>query len=85
MPLDECFERALRSPEPLNVLRSLALSLSSEGHSHDAILDIFEKARQELRSAGREADEDLVTDVMDFLVGWCSSHMDLSQIGREAV
>jgi hypothetical protein len=30
-----------------------------------------------LRQADREADEDAITDVMDFLVGWCSPHMKL--------
>ena len=84
MPLDECFERALRSPEPTNRLRSLALNLSAEGHSHDAILETFEKARQELRAADREADEDAVMDVMDILVGWCSPHMKCPPTGREA-
>jgi hypothetical protein len=49
----------------------------TEGQSRHAILQLFEGARQELRKADREADEDAVTDVMDFLVGWCSPHIKL--------
>jgi predicted RNase H-like HicB family nuclease len=75
MSSDECIERALRSSEPVNRLRSLAENLFAEGYSNAAILESFEKARQELRSADREADEDAVMDVMDILVGWCSPHM----------
>lgn len=30
-----------------------------------------------LRGSEREADEDKVTDVMDFIVGWCSPHQCL--------
>jgi hypothetical protein len=75
--VDPRIERALRSAEPLNELRGLVLSLMAEGQSRDAVLQLFECARQELRRADREADEDAVTDVMDFLVGWCSPHMKL--------
>ena len=74
---DQRIERALRSTAPVNELRSLVLSLMAEGQSRDAILQLFEGARQELRNADREADEDAVTDVMDFLVGWCSPHIKL--------
>jgi hypothetical protein len=34
-------------------------------------------ARQQLRQAASEAEEDTVMDVMDFLVGWCNPHMKL--------
>jgi hypothetical protein len=70
-------ERALRSTKSVNELRALVLSLIAEGQSQDAILQIFEGARQELRQADREAHEHAVTDVMDLLVGWCSPHMKL--------
>jgi hypothetical protein len=75
--MDHRIEHALRSTEPVNELRALVLSMMAEGQSQDAILQVFEDARQELRQAGREADEDVVTDVMEFLVGWCSPHMKL--------
>jgi len=75
MPLEKCFEEALLSPEPLRELRSLALRLSSQGQDTAAIVAKFEEARGQLREANRESDEDVVMDVMDCLVGWCSPQM----------
>jgi hypothetical protein len=75
--VDPRIERALRSTEPVNELRALVLGLIAAGQSRDAILQLFESARHELRQADRERDVDGVTDVMDFLVGWCSPHMKL--------
>ena len=77
MILDERLEQALRAQEPVKELRSLVTRLYSEGHERAAVLEIFEKARRHLRQAGREADEDAVMEVMDFLVGWCSPHVKL--------
>ncbi len=62
----------------MNELRSFAKRRFSSGDDKEAVLGLFEKARQELRQAGRGADEDAVTDVMDFLLGWCSPHMKLT-------
>ena len=84
MKLDESIEQALRSSEPILSLRSVVVELFSRGMDKAAILVMFEDARQELRQAGREADEDAVMDVMDFLVGWCSSHMKLNPETSEA-
>jgi Uma2 family endonuclease len=77
MTFEEASEEALRAPEPVNRLHSLVLRLSSQGQTKATILDLLEQARRQLRQAGREADEDAVMDVMDFLVGWCSPHMKL--------
>lgn len=77
MTFDEALEQALRWPESVNELRSLALHLFSQGHEQAAVLEMFEKARQQLRQANRDADEDAVMDVMDFLAGWCSPHRKL--------
>src|SRR3954451_16165613 len=82
MPLDDCFEQALGSAEPVEQLRSLALRLRSEGYDQDRLISVFENARQELRSEDRESDEDAVMDVMDFIVGWCSPHMKLPVHGE---
>jgi hypothetical protein len=75
--IDERIEQALRSSEPIGKLRTLAVNLLADGHTRDTIVDLFERARQQLRQADREADEETVVDVMDFLVGWCSPHMKL--------
>jgi hypothetical protein len=77
MTLDSSIDQALRSPEPAQNLRLLAKELYSRGVLSTSVLAMFEEARQALREAGREADEDAVMDVMDYLVGWCSPHMKL--------
>lgn len=77
MKLDEPLEEALRSAEPVNQLRSAVLQLISEGKDPATILAMLEDARRELRHAGRDADEDAIMDVTDFLTGWCSPHMKL--------
>ncbi len=76
---EELIEQALRSKEPVSELRSLAQRLLSQGQDQAAILALFERVRQRLRQESREADEDAVMDVMDFLTGWCSPHMKLFQ------
>jgi hypothetical protein len=75
--IDQRIEEALRSSEPVNELRSLVQHFLADGQTREAVLDLLEGARQQLRHAGREAGEDAVMDVMDFLVGWCSPHMKL--------
>jgi len=77
MTLEQRFEEALDCLEPVEALRSLVLELSAKGYNKTAIMQIFEKQRQQLRSANREAEEDAVMDVMDLLVGWCSPHAQL--------
>lgn len=78
MVIDARIEESLAGAAAVDQLRSLAISLQREGQSQDSILDFFDQARKALGAAGREADEDAVLEVMDFLVGWCSPHMDLS-------
>src|SRR4051812_33352867 len=75
MPLDDCFESALQSPEPVSRLRSLAREMLSRGLDQALILERFEAARRGLREADRERDEEAVMDVMDCLVGWCSPQL----------
>jgi hypothetical protein len=75
--IDQRIEEALRSSDPVNELRNLVLHLHADGQTREAILELFERTRQDLRHANRESDEEAVMDVMDFLVGWCSPHMKL--------
>ncbi|MGH7139417.1 MAG: hypothetical protein ACREHD_27040 [Pirellulales bacterium] len=78
MCVDTKVEDAFHVANPLEQLRALAISMQEEGHEQSTILDFFERNRQALREAGREQDEDVVLEVMDFLVGWCSPHMSLA-------
>ncbi len=77
MKFDDYLEQALAAAQPVDELRALAQHLLNEGYDRSRVLELFENARQKLRSANREKDEDAVMDVMDFLVGWCSPHMKL--------
>jgi hypothetical protein len=76
---DDLIEQALRSKDPVEELRSLAQRLITQGQDQPTILALFEQTRQRLRRENREADEDAVMDVMDFITGWCSPHMKLFQ------
>jgi hypothetical protein len=71
------FEVALHSGAPFEDLRQLALALASEGHTPPSVLQLFEQARTLLQVQQRERDEDVVLEVMDCIVGWCSAHMAL--------
>src|SRR5687767_9113212 len=71
------FEQALLSADRVGELPRLAQKILDDGCQPDAVLTRFEQARQSLREADREADEDAVMDVMDFLSGWCSPHVTL--------
>jgi hypothetical protein len=75
--IDQRIELALKSDEPVLELRNLAQRLLVEGETREAVLDLFERARQQLRTTDQETKEEAVMDVMDFLVGWCSPHMKL--------
>jgi hypothetical protein len=71
------FEVALHSGAPFDDLRQLALTLVNEGHTPPSVLQLFEQARTLLQAQQREQDEDVVLEVMDCIVGWCSAHMAL--------
>ncbi len=77
MPLDERIEQAFQSSDPFQQLRSLALELLDQGYDKSSVVERFQEARQHFREADRESEEDVVMDVLDCLVGWCSSQMRL--------
>ena len=78
MTVENSIEQALRSDDPHQQLRSLAQRLFAQGQDTDSVLTLFETARAQLREADREADEDVLMDVMDCLVGWCGPAARLS-------
>jgi hypothetical protein len=49
--------------------------LLSEGQSRVAIYVLFESFMMTLREEGRQADEDLLGDALDFMSGWCSQNL----------
>jgi hypothetical protein len=77
MPLEPRIEEALKDSFPLERLRALALHWKGQGKNQAEMLSLFEQARCQLRDAGRDRDEDIVLEVMDFLIGWCSPHLKI--------
>lgn len=77
MPIDACFEHALRSPNPVDELRAVAVHLAAQGEDRVAIIERFEEVRRQLRECDRETDEDALMDALDCLVGWCGPEMRL--------
>jgi hypothetical protein len=65
------FDQALRSSSPVEALRAQVIELSAKGHTKADIYAALEQFMLRLRADGREADENLVLDIMDTLVGWC--------------
>jgi hypothetical protein len=47
------------------------------GQTRDEALAMLTRFRERLVSAGRDEDEDIVLEVMDYLVGWASQHQKL--------
>src|SRR5439155_13223602 len=75
MTFEAALGQALQSDEPLQKARSLAQQLVNSGQSKQKILEQFEQSRQRLRKEGKEREEDVLLDVMDFIEGWCSPPM----------
>ena len=72
LALAEPYERALLT------LRGYARKLLNNGYPRETLYEDFERARGVLGEGhAPEEAEDVVLDVMDFLVGWCSRHMKL--------
>jgi len=58
-------------------LRDVARDALAQGYEKDALIEDFESVRAQLDEQGDEEREDAVMEVMDFLYGWCSTHMKL--------
>lgn len=74
---DTQLDKALTSEQPLVRLREVIRTWLEQGHDREAILDYLEQFRKTLQASDRDADEDVVLEVMDFLVGWSSPHAKL--------
>jgi hypothetical protein len=71
------FEVALRSDEPVMALRDAVKRLLEQGSNRQVLMAALQEFREGLQQAHRDADEDVVLDVMDFLSGWTSPHLAL--------
>lgn len=69
------YEQALADPDPTIALRTAVLHAREAGTDRDTIQRQLTALRVHLQHADRDADEDVVLEVMDFLAGWSSPHM----------
>lgn len=58
-------------------LREAVRGVLSEGGSREAVEDVLLQLRAEFSERGEESHEDVVLEVLDFIVGWCSPHQVL--------
>jgi hypothetical protein len=77
MRFRELYENALKSSTPVQALRDVVIELLDKGSEHEDILSDLQHLYHEFRISNRETEEDVIADVMDFMVGWCSPHMQI--------
>jgi hypothetical protein len=74
----QLFEDALLTDdEPTLRLRAVVAQLVAEGISRELLQQELLDWRKDLREHGRDEDEDVVLEVLDFLTGWSSPHMSI--------
>jgi hypothetical protein len=77
MSITDEFNAALASGDGLTGLRSAAERELQAGSPRERVVAQLEALRTDLRAAGRDADDDVVLEVLDFVTGWCSPHVRL--------
>jgi hypothetical protein len=74
------FDAGLKSANPTAALSDVVRRLHKEfGLDREQILAKLEELREHLRNESRDSDEDVVLEVMDFLVGWSSPRVSLAK------
>jgi hypothetical protein len=71
------YEQALTAPDPTIALRTAVVEARSAGTDRDTVQRQLVALRTHLQQEDRDADEDVVLEVMDFLAGWSSPHMHI--------
>lgn len=77
MAITQDFYAALVSKKPLERLRRTVARELEAGVPRERLVAQFEDLRADLRASGREDDEEVVLEVMDFLTEWSSPHTRL--------
>jgi hypothetical protein len=72
MSVRDQLAQTLCAEDPTTSLSNAVKVLVAQGQERDSLYAELEKLRTLLQESGREADEDVVLDVMDFLSGFCS-------------
>ena len=68
-------EQALAADRPLDCLSTLLRKRVASGESRETLLAELAGLRRALQLEGRDQDEDVVLEAMDFLTGFCSPHL----------
>lgn len=71
------FEASFGSPEPLWEMRGVVRALLARGDDRQLLIDELSDYLTELRAANREADWEVVYDVLTFFEGWCHPRLKL--------
>ena len=72
MDFQEIFRTALNSEKSHTALRQAVLDLRAQNIEKDTILKALESFRYVVEN---EEEEDVVLDIMDYLVGFCNPHL----------
>ncbi len=70
-------EEAFRADNPLEELRNRIQAMVRQGYEREKLIQELTDFALDLREVNREKDEDLITDILDFLTGWCSPNMKI--------
>lgn len=65
-------DSAMASDEPEHQLIEVVEQLKQKGWNQLEIYDVFETYMLFLRESAHETEEDIVTEVLSFIWGWCS-------------
>ena len=80
-PVAELQHAVDESKHPLVSLREKVQSvMQEEGLTSDEMLAVLRQLRAHYRAAGDSRSEDVVLDAMDFVAGWCSTHMKIRRV-----
>ena len=77
MGLPTALSVALASDNAMESLRLAVGRVLEAGVTRERVVAQLEELRVDLRRVGRDDDEGVVLEVMDFASGWCSPHMRL--------
>jgi hypothetical protein len=72
MTWEDEFEQAPASAEPLKDLSDRVSALIEGGADREQVRQRLEAFHVQLADAGRDDDDDVVLEVLDFLTGWCN-------------
>ncbi len=77
MAITDAFHAALASDNQLGGLRRATELELWAGTPRDQILARLEELRADLRARGKDDEDDVVLEAMDFVTGWCSPNVRL--------